>query len=237
VHSLKDLPVEERDGLVIAAIPARAEARDVLVSAGGATLAALADGARVGTSSLRRSAQLRACRPDLKVEPLRGNVDTRLRKVQAGEYDAILLSGAGLLRLGLEGNVTEWLSLEVMLPAPGQGALAVQCRAGDEATCAALAALDDPATRRATTAERAFLAGLGGGCSLPVAAYAETDGDGLLLRGLVASPDGRQVIRCQARGGDPQETGLACARQALARGAGRYLDPSPAGRASGEAQP
>jgi hydroxymethylbilane synthase len=227
VHSLKDLPVEDAPGLTIGAIPARGEARDVLISPAGHTLESLPGGARVGTSSLRRSAQLRAFRPDLRVEALRGNVDTRVRKVKEGQYDAILLAGAGVLRLGLEANVSQWLPLEVMLPAPGQGALAVQCCAGDVATRQILAALEDAATRMATEAERAFLAGLGGGCSLPVAAYAISDGERVELEGRVAAIDGGAVISCRAAGVDPVRTGQACARQALAQGAQRYLALSP----------
>src|SRR5512134_1037358 len=172
VHSLKDLPVENPDGLTIGCISARAEVRDALVSRDGFTLATLPQNAVVGTSSLRRAAQLLAARPDLKTQSLRGNVDTRLRKALEGQYDAIILAGAGLTRLGLDQHVTEWLPLEVMLPAPGQGALAVQCRAADQTTLGLLAALEDESVRKAVTAERAFLQALGGGCAVPVAAYA-----------------------------------------------------------------
>src|SRR5215212_612833 len=199
VHSLKDLPVENPEGLTIGCVPFRADVRDALISKHGFTLAELPPGAIVGTSSLRRAAQLLAARPDLKIESLRGNVDTRLRKALEGQYDAIILAGAGLTRLGLGGHVTEWLPLEVMLPAPGQGALAVQCRIDDETTLGLLSALDDESTRRAVVAERAFLRGLGGGCALPVAAYAETiveaNVPGLRLTGLVVSIDGKKSIR------------------------------------------
>ncbi len=143
VHSLKDLPVENPAGVIIGCIPARAEVRDALISKNGYTLGKLPKGASVGTSSLRRAAQILSRRPDLQIESLRGNVDTRLRKAMDGQYDAIILAGAGLTRLGLEDHVTEWLSLDVMLPAPGQGALAVQCRADDQATLELLAALED----------------------------------------------------------------------------------------------
>ena len=172
VHSLKDLPVENPDGLTIGCIPVRAEVRDALISKNGFMLATLPQGASVGTSSLRRAAQLLSLRPDLRTESLRGNVDTRVHKALDGQYDAIILAGAGLTRLGLEKNVTEWLSLDVMLPAPGQGALAVQCRADDKETLAILSKLEDDSTRKAVTAERAFLSGLGGGCAVPVAAHA-----------------------------------------------------------------
>ena len=176
VHSLKDLPVENPDDLTVGCIPVRAEIRDALISKSGFTLTTLPQNAVVGTSSLRRAAQLLAIRPDLKTESLRGNVDTRLRKALDGQYDAIILAGAGLTRLGLEQRVTEWIPLDVMLPAPGQGALAVQCRADDQTTLSLLAALEDGSTRKCVTAERAFLSGLGGGCSVPVAAYAEVEG-------------------------------------------------------------
>ncbi len=223
VHSLKDLPVDDRPGLTVGAIPRRADARDVLVSAHGYTLRTLPAGARVATSSLRRSAQLLNRRPDLRIESLRGNVDTRLRKALDGLYDAILLAGAGLSRLGLVEHVTEWLEPEVLLPAPGQGALAVQCRAGDRSTLDLLAALENRQTRQAASAEREFLRRLGGGCSLPVAAYAFA-GDAIHLDGLVASPDGRRVIRVSGEGADPLELGGRMARQALERGAGEILE-------------
>jgi hydroxymethylbilane synthase len=229
VHSLKDLPIENTPELpigamlAIGAIPARAGVRDVLISAAGFTLDTLPDEARVGTSSLRRSAQLLACRPDLRIEPLRGNVDTRLRKAQAGHYDAIILAAAGLARLGLEAHVTQWLPLEVMLPAPGQGALAVQCRGADAHTLRFLSAIEDRSARLTTSAERAFLAGLGGGCSLPVAAYAALDGDAITLTGVVASPDGSRLIRLQGVGSDPSLLGLTLAHQALDQGAGELL--------------
>lgn len=222
VHSLKDLPVEVSAGLTVGCVPARAEVRDALVSSRDVTIDSLPEGAVVGTSSLRRSAQLLAKRPDLRTESLRGNVDTRVRKALEGQYDAIILAGAGLSRLGLQGNVRQWISLEVMLPAPGQGALAVQCRASDHETLDLLAFLEDAATRRSVTAERAFLAGLGGGCAVPVAAFAEA-GVGVRMQGLVASPDGRQVIRVQGEGTSAQDVGAALAQQALAQGAREIL--------------
>jgi hydroxymethylbilane synthase len=235
VHSLKDLPVESVPALPVAgvpalpvaAVPARADVRDVLISAAGYRLDDLPRGARVGTSSLRRAAQLLALRPDLQIEPLRGNIDTRLHKARQGQYAAIVLAGAGIQRLGLESAVTEWLPLERMLPAPGQGALAVQCRAADAETRRCLSALEDPAARRAVTAERTFLASLGGGCSLPVAAYAIAAGEGerpeIRLEGMVASPDGQRLIRLREQGEDPRALGLALARQALEQGAAELL--------------
>jgi hydroxymethylbilane synthase len=226
VHSLKDLPVENPAGLTIGCIPARAEVRDALISANRYTLSTLPKGASIGTSSLRRAAQVLALRPDIRVESLRGNVDTRLRKALDGQYDAIILAGAGLIRLGLDTHVSEWLSLDVMLPAPGQGALAVQCRADDEATLKILAALEDISTRNAVTAERAFLSGLGGGCSVPVAAYAEGvrgQVSGVRLTGLVISEDGKSVVKVTGQGADPLELGHQLAQQSIAQGAKEIL--------------
>ena len=226
VHSLKDLPVENAAGLTIGCIPRRAEARDALVSAGGSTLSTLPANASVGTSSLRRSAQILSLRPDLRIESLRGNVDTRVRKALDGHYDAILLAGAGLTRLGLENYVTEWLSLDVMLPAPGQGALAVQCRADDQMTLSLLTPLEDDSARRATTAERAFLSALGGGCAVPVAAHAEVSSQQLsmiYLTGLVISADGTKAVKVTGNGTDAWQLGKELARKAIEQGAGEIL--------------
>ncbi len=223
VHSLKDLPIETAAGLCIGAISRRADAHDVLISANGLTLAKLPPGARVGTSSLRRQVQLQAARPDLSILPLRGNVDTRIRKALQGDYDAIILAAAGIERLGLEQYVIEYLPFEVMLPAPGQGALAVQCREADADLRGLLRTIHDPATERAVTAERAFLAGLGGGCSAPVAAFAREADGRLEIEGLVASPDHQKVIRVSAAGYNPAVLGKHIARQALEQGAGDIL--------------
>lgn len=223
VHSLKDLPVDNAAGLCIGAVSQRADARDVLVSANGKTLSQLPLGARVGTSSLRRQAQIKAARPDLNILPLRGNVDTRLRKALQGDYDAIILAAAGMERLDLGPHITQYLPLEVMLPAPGQGALAIQCRADDSELLKLLQPLHDLITARAVTAERAFLSGLGGGCSAPVAAYAKDDGSLIAITGLVASTDGQRVIRVSASGEDPQALGQDLAQQAIARGAEELL--------------
>ena len=235
VHSLKDLPIENSDGLTIGCIPARAEVRDALISKNGYTLTSLPEGATVGTSSLRRAAQLLSRRPDLRTEPLRGNVDTRVRKALDGQYDAIILAGAGLTRLGLEKHVTEWLPLDVMLPAPGQGALAIQCRADDRETLDLLASLEDAATRISVTAERAFLSGLGGGCSVPVAAYASIESavmslpkdqrpKVIKLAGLVISEDGKKAIQVSRTGFDAQLLGNELAQRAIAQGAGEILE-------------
>lgn len=225
VHSLKDLPVENPAGLTVGCIPARAEVRDALISANGYILATLPNGASVGTSSLRRAAQILSLRPDIKTQSLRGNVDTRLRKALDGQYDAIILAGAGLTRLGLDSHVTEWLSLDVMLPAPGQGALAIQCRADDEVTLTLLSKLEDQATRKAVTAERAFLQGLGGGCAVPVAAYATNSDQSsvISLTGLVISEDGKKVVRVTGEGMDALELGNELAQKAINKGADQIL--------------
>jgi hydroxymethylbilane synthase len=231
VHSLKDLPVENPVGLTVGCIPTRAEVHDALISANGYTLSTLPKGASVGTSSLRRAAQLLSLRPDLHTESLRGNVDTRIRKALDGQYDAIILAGAGLTRLGLDQHVTEWLSLDVMLPAPGQGALAVQCRADDQTTLNLLATLEDDSTRKAVTAERAFLSGLGGGCSVPVAAYAEVKrqmSNTILLTGLVSSIDGKQAVKVSGEGSHLFELGERLANEAISQGAGEILVLGPA---------
>jgi len=226
VHSLKDLPVENPAGLTVGCIPVRAEVRDALISAKGHTLSTLPKGASVGTSSLRRAAQILSFRPDVKTESLRGNVDTRLRKALEGQYDAIILAGAGLTRLGLEKHVTDWLPLDVVLPAPGQGALAVQCRVDDQTTLNLLAVLDDESTRKCVSAERAFLSGLGGGCAVPVAAYARVIGELRLeisLTGLVISEDGKIIVKVTGQGGNALRLGNELAQQAIEQGAGEIL--------------
>lgn len=220
VHSLKDLPVEGQEELTIGCIPVRGEVRDVLISKQGLTLDMLPENAVVGTSSLRRAAQLLAARPDLRIQSLRGNVDTRVRKAMEGQYDAIIVAGAGVARLGLLQHVTQWLPLDVMLPAPGQGALAVQCRTTDETTLGLLAGLDDSSTRNAVTAERAFLSGLGGGCAVPVAAYAE---EGIKLTGLVISEDGKKAIRVKGESRDALQLGKELAQTAISQGADEIL--------------
>ena len=223
VHSLKDLPTEDTEGVVVGAVSAREDVRDCLIARDGVTLAELPEGAVVGTSSLRRSAQLRSLRPDLDVRSIRGNVDTRIAKVRAGEYDATVLAAAGIRRLGLEHEVAEWLEPETMLPAPGQGALAVQCRAGDDATLELLQAVDDPRGRAETTAERAFLATLGAGCAAPVAALAvATVTPRVRLQGLVGAVDGSEMVRVDGEG-DASAIGEELALDALARGADLIL--------------
>jgi len=225
VHSLKDLPVENPDGLTVGCVPARAEVRDALISKNGYTLETLPPGSIVGTSSLRRAAQILSARPDLTTASLRGNVDTRLRKALDGQYDAIILAGAGLTRLGLESHITQWLPLDVMLPAPGQGALAVQCRADDWETLSLLAVLEDAPTRASVTTERQFLLGLGGGCAVPVAAYADVRHETLdiSLTGLVASVDGKDLIKVIGEGIDPKILGTQLAQEAISQGANEIL--------------
>jgi hydroxymethylbilane synthase len=231
VHSFKDLPIASGAGLAIGATPERADARDVLVSRHRLPLAELPPGPRIGTSSPRRTAQILAARPDARIVSLRGNVDTRLRKAAGDDYDAVVLAAAGLIRMGTDQPITQALPFEVMLPAPAQGALAVQCRADDEAVLALLRSIHHPPTWAAVSAERAFLSGLGGGCAAPVAAYAvERPGEGgggpsLWLRGLVASLDGRQVVRVAASGAPhaAEQLGLRLAQIALAEGAAELL--------------
>jgi hydroxymethylbilane synthase len=223
VHSLKDLPTDEPPGVVVGAVCAREDPHDCLVTRAGTTLAGLPAGAVVGTSSVRRAAQLRVHRPDVEVRSIRGNVDTRIRKVREGEFDGTVLAAAGVRRLGLEGDVSEWLSPETMLPAPGQGALAVQCRVGDEVVLETLAAIDDPAARTETTAERAFLRALGGGCAAPVGTLAEVTDAGVRMTALVASLDGGELVRVRGEDAVPQELGERLAREALETGAGRIL--------------
>ncbi len=226
VHSLKDLPVEPAADLVLGAIPLRADARDALVSR-HRSIEALPEGAVVGTSSVRRAAQLRSLRPDLEVRALRGNVETRVARVREGALEAAILAAAGLHRLGLDAEIAELLPIDVFLPAPGQGALAVQCRADDTVVLAALASIDDARIRAATTAERAFLAALGGGCSMPISALAETSdgGTGLHLRGQVSARDGSRVVNVAAAGGldEAAAVGHRLAGEALRLGAAELL--------------
>lgn len=193
VHSIKDVPAELVPELYIACIPSREDPRDALITRGGIPFEDLPRGAKVGTTSLRRAVCLKRMREDLVIEPLRGNVDTRLRKVDEGQYDAIVLALAGLRRLGLEARATTILSPEQMLPAVGQGALGVECRRDDERVEAALARIDDAQTATCVTAERALMAKVGGNCRMPIGAYAERRGDRLVLRGLVAEADGSNL--------------------------------------------
>lgn len=223
VHSLKDLPTEEPEGITVGAIPVRADPLDVLVTSNGYDLNSLPTGATVGTSSPRRRAQLLALRPDLNVAWIRGNVETRIRKVHKGEFDAAVLAAAGLARLGLESEISYRFSEEEMLPAPGQGALAVQRRLSDPRLSSLLARIDDPAARAAVIAERAFLATLESGCSAPVGALGRADAEGVELVGLIAGENGRPSIRLNERGADPTSLGRHMGQRALAQGAGEMI--------------
>ena len=199
VHSIKDVPAELVPGLHLACIPRREDPRDALVSKSGARLAELPRGAVVGTSSLRRAVSLQLARPDLRIEPLRGNVDTRLRKAAEGEFDAIVLALAGLRRLGLEDRVTEALEPSVCLPAVGQGALGIECRIGDATVESALSRLADAETSIAVEAERAVMATVGGNCRMPIAAHATREAGEFVLRAFVAAPDGTNLRRGERR--------------------------------------
>ena len=200
VHSLKDLPTELPDGLTLACVPVREDPRDVLISRDGKRFADLPPQARVGTGSIRRAAQLRRLQPDLVIEPLRVNLQTRLRKLREGAFDAIVLAAAGLHRMGLGEQITEYFSSETLCPAVGQGALGIEARADDTKTWELLAALEDPGTRVAVTAERALLQHLGGGCQVPIAASAYRQDDRLTLTALVIRPDGSGAIQTLAFG-------------------------------------
>lgn len=225
VHSMKDMPAELPDGLEIASVPVREDARDVFFSRNGASLEELPSGAVVGTSSLRRAAQLLHFRPDLRVQSVRGNVDTRMAKLKNGEFDAIVLAAAGMKRMGLpELKTAEYLPFGVSLPAVGQGALAIECRSGDTELKALLKKINDEETAVTVRAERAFLKKLNGGCQVPIAAFCERKGDtGLALTGLVASPDGATVLKTRLEGTDPDVLGTQAAGELLARGAGKIL--------------
>jgi hydroxymethylbilane synthase len=224
VHSLKDLPTELSAGFEIAAITTRENPRDVFCSRKYKCIEDLPQGARVGTSSLRRQAQLKAVRPDLDIYPLRGNVDTRLRKLEAGEYDAIILAAAGLNRLGKTQLVRQVISAEVMCPAAGQGALGIEIRAGDAVTRQHLLFLDDGAARATTTCERALLNKLGGGCQVPIGAFAEVHGGRLHLEAIVADPDGSKVLRESRDGSDPVQLGESVGETLLGRGGDAILE-------------
>ena len=225
VHSMKDVPVAFPDGLGLTVICAGEDPRDAFVSPRFARLDELPHGAIVGTSSLRRQCQLRARRPDLQVRDLRGNVNTRLAKLDAGEYDAILLAAAGLQRLGMAERIRQALPVDVSLPANGQGVLAIESRLADHQTLALLAPLDDADSRDRVLAERAMNRALQGGCQVPIGAHAVLDGDQLWLRGLVGSPDGSELLQDEIRGPRQQAEALGetLARRLLAAGADRIL--------------
>ena len=225
VHSLKDMPTELPEGLVLAAVTERFDPGDAVVSPRYQTLANLPQGAKVGTSSLRRRAQLLAKRPDLEIVSLRGNVNTRLKKLEEENFDAIILAVAGLKRLGFHDRITEVLPREICLPAVGQGALAIEARADDEATLSLIAFLDAAATRAAARAERAFLARVEGGCQVPVGVYAEAADEALEMEAVIASIDGERLYRKKKAGSalDAEKIGRALAEELLAMGGKEIL--------------
>jgi hydroxymethylbilane synthase len=226
VHSLKDLPTELPAGFEIAAVTERQDPRDAFCSRHFPDISALPRGARVGTSSLRRQAQLKAIRPDLEIHPLRGNVDTRLRKLEQGEFDAVILALAGLKRLGKTELIKQIIPAEIMCPAAGQGALGIEIREGDATTRQRLEFLNDPATRAATTCERALLNRLGGGCQVPIGAFAETRDSKLHLHAIVADPDGSKLLRESREGdlSDPEKLGNDVGDMLLRRGGDEILE-------------
>jgi hydroxymethylbilane synthase len=226
VHSMKDVPTELPESLYLSVITERADPRDAWFTNDGSTLENIKKGAKIGTSSLRRKVQLKAKRPDLEFFDLRGNVDTRLRKLAEGEYDAIVLAAAGVKRLKLDDKVTEYIDDKTLLPAVGQGAVGIESRIGDEATEALIAPLRHRPSTIAVTAERAFLARLEGGCQVPIASYAEIDGDKVHLRGLVGSLDGKTIIEGNVSGtsADAASMGVTLAEELLGKGAKEILD-------------
>jgi len=224
VHSLKDLPTELSTAFLLAAVPEREDARDAFLATRYSHMDELPKNARVGTSSLRRQAQLHSLRSDLEIISLRGNVDTRLRKLRDGEFDAILLAAAGVTRLGLTAAVRHYFEPTEMCPAAGQGALAIETRANDGATIEAVKFLEHRATRSAVACERAMLNQLGGGCQVPIGAYAEAGPLGLRLRAVVAAPDGSSIIRENCEGSDPEKLGAEVGQALLSRGAAKILE-------------
>jgi hydroxymethylbilane synthase len=226
VHSMKDVPTDLPDRLAIVAITRREDPRDAFLSVKYRKFAELPRGATLGTSSLRRQTQLLGLRPDLSVETLRGNLDTRIRKMEEGRYDAIILAAAGLRRLGWEAKITEYIPAEMSLPAIGQGALGIEIRVDDPDTREAVSFLNDRDTAFAVRAERGFLKRLEGGCQVPIASYGRTEGDSIFLEGMVGRPDGSEIIRGNARGStaDPEALGVGLAEQLLDRGAKEILD-------------
>lgn len=223
VHSLKDLPTQWTPGLILGAVPSREDPRDVLVASDGRRLHELPAGAVVGTSSLRREVQLRRMRPDVEVRSIRGNVETRLKKVMSGEYEAAVMAAAGLIRLGLAEHGSDWFNEDEMMPAPGQGALAVQCREDDEWTRGLLSAIDKPDLRRSVASERAFLARLEAGCSAPVGALATSENGLVQLTAAVFPIVEGDPISVSGEGNDPILLGNGLAEECLAQGAGKVL--------------
>jgi hydroxymethylbilane synthase len=230
VHSMKDVPSELPDGLVIGAVPKRVDPRDCLISQHYAGLDDLPQGARVGTSSLRRASQLKAYRSDLHIESIRGNIDTRISKLENGEFDAILLAAAGLHRMGWQDRISEYLSPDICLPAVGQGALGIECREDDDEVNTLLSYFNDSETAITVQAERSYLAKLNGGCQIPIGAYAELqhssqeqDSPVISLTGMVGSPDGKEILKETLTGNDPKLLGILTGEKLIERGAERIL--------------
>lgn len=231
IHSMKDMPVEFPEGLVHAATPERVDPRDCLISKEQLTLDELPVGAKVGTSSLRRAAQIKAYRPDLNVQSVRGNIETRMKKLETEGFDAVLLAAAGLARVGWSDKASEWLSTDICLPAVGQGALGIECRASDHELIALLKLINHPQTDIIVQAERSFLRTLNGGCQVPIGAYAElksesvtTESLEIQLTGMVGSPDGKTLLKECASGHDPEALGVTVAKALIERGADRILE-------------
>ncbi|MDF2962762.1 MAG: porphobilinogen deaminase [Paenibacillus sp.] len=224
VHSMKDMPWELPEGLVIGAVPLREDPRDCLITRGAAGLDELPHGAKVGTSSLRRSCQLQHHRPDLRIESMRGNIDSRLKKLESEGFDAILLAAAGMRRIGWEDRISAYLPPEVCLPAVGQGALCIECRGGDDFVLGLLKHYNDEPTAVAVAAERSFLGKLNGGCQVPIGAYATINGDGeIMMTGMVGSPEGDRMLKETMSGTDPDKLGSTLADALIARGAADIL--------------
>ncbi|WP_102026864.1 hydroxymethylbilane synthase [Salirhabdus sp. Marseille-P4669] len=226
VHSMKDMPAELPEGLIIASIPEREDHRDAFISKDGKTrLKDLPEGAIVGTSSLRRAAQILVQRPDVKIKSVRGNIETRLRKLKEEDYDAIVLAVAGLQRMGWSSDiVTEYLDVDVCVPAVGQGALAIECREDDTELRELLEKISDETTSRTVAAERTFLNLMEGGCQVPIAGYAHLEGDDIILSALVAKPNGSKVIHEIVRGKDPKQVGKEAAERVMAQGGKALID-------------
>lgn len=228
VHSMKDMPFELPEGLVVGAVPRREDPRDVLITRGPRSLDELPEGALVGTSSLRRASQLQHHRPDLRIESIRGNIDSRLRKLESEGFDAILLAAAGLIRTGWQDRISAYLPPEICLPAVGQGALCIECRGGDTFMLDLLGKIQHEPTALAVRAERTFLGRLNGGCQVPLGAYASVEESSgaeplLKLTGMVGSPDGRTLLKETETGTDPEKLGLLVADKLIAQGADRIL--------------
>ncbi|GIP31345.1 hydroxymethylbilane synthase [Paenibacillus sp. J2TS4] len=229
VHSMKDVPSESQEGLMIGAVPKRVDPRDCLITNGHVKLDELPEGSLIGTSSLRRAAQLKAYRPDFRIQSIRGNIDSRLRKLETEGFDGILLAAAGLLRMGWSDRLSQYLPQEICLPAVGQGALGIECRESDDFVLGLLALYDDEETAQTVRAERAFLARLNGGCQIPIGAYAEYTWDSaaetsrLKLTGLVGEPEGDRILKETRTGDDPVRLGLEVAESLIEQGAEEIL--------------